>query len=192
VPLRKAIAAALLAIVLSSCGSHPAAPRSAAPTVRPATTVPPEPTYHLIESGAGGKTPFVKNYAHGALVYSLKAAGVTYSSSQRSGAFSKATIYFYKGSAVRLTVTAPNATVDGNTSDIVMRGGVHARSSDNTTLTSDTMTYNGKTKLLNAIGHVTATGSSGMVVTGDHARADLDLQTVNITGAPVTGSQSQQ
>jgi LPS export ABC transporter protein LptC len=192
VPLRRAFAVALLAMPLSSCGSHPAAPRSAATTAHPASAAPREPAYHLIESGSGGKTPFVKNYAHGALVYSLKAAGVTYSSSQRSGAFSKATIYFYKGSAVRVTVTAPNATVDGNTSDIVMRGGVHARSSDNTTLTSDTMTYNGKTKMLNAIGHVTATGSSGMVVTGDRARADLDLQTVNITGAPVTGSQSQQ
>jgi hypothetical protein len=36
---------------------------------------------------------------------------------------------------------------------------------------------------------VTATGASGMVVTGDHANADLDLQTVDIIGAPVTGSQ---
>jgi lipopolysaccharide assembly outer membrane protein LptD (OstA) len=70
-----------------------------------------------------------------------------------------------------------------------MRGGVHARSSDNTTLTADTMTYNGKTKLLHAYGHVVATGSSGMIVTGDRAKADLDLQTVDITGGPVTGSQ---
>ncbi|HEY5095344.1 MAG TPA: LPS export ABC transporter periplasmic protein LptC [Candidatus Eremiobacteraceae bacterium] len=191
-PLRRVAVVALFAIALSSCGGHPAPPRSAATKVPTASPAPGEPNYHMIETGAGGKTPFIKNYTHGALVYSLKAAGVTYSSSQRSGAFSKAIIYFYKGSAVRLTVTAPNATVDGNTYDIVMRGGVHARSSDNTTLTSDTMTYNGKTKLLNAYGHVTATGSSGMVVTGDRARADLDLQTVNITGAPVTGSQSQQ
>jgi LPS export ABC transporter protein LptC len=145
----------------------------------------------MIETGAGGKSPFIKTYAHGALVYSVKAAGVTYTSTRRSGAFSRATIYFYKGSTVRLTVTAPNATVDGNTYDIVMRGGVHARSSDNTTLTADTMTYNGKTKMLHAAGHVTATGSSGMVVTGDRAKADLDLQTIDITGAPVTGSQSQ-
>ena len=154
-----------------------------------ATTVASEPAYHLFETGAGGKTPFVKNYAHGALVYSLKASGVTYTSTLRSGAFSHATIYFYKGSTVRLTVTAPNATVDGATYDIVMRGGVRARSNDNTVLTADTMTYNGKTKLLHAYGHVMATGASGMVVTGDRAKADLDLQTVDITGAPVTGSQ---
>jgi LPS export ABC transporter protein LptC len=145
----------------------------------------------MIESGAGGKTPFIKTFAHGALVYSLKASGVTYTSTRRSGAFSNAIVYFYKGSTVRLTVTAPSATVDGNTSDIVMRGGVRARSNDDTTLTADTMTYNGKTKMLHADGHVTATGSSGMVVTGDHAKADLDLQTVGITGAPVTGSQRQ-
>ena len=145
----------------------------------------------MIETGAGGKTPFIKTFAHGALVYSLKASGVTYTSTRRSGAFSNAIVYFYKGSTVRLTVTAPSATVDGNTSDIVMRGGVRARSNDGTTLTADTMTYNGKTKMLHADGHVTATGSSGMVVTGDHAKADLDLQTVGITGAPVTGSQRQ-
>jgi LPS export ABC transporter protein LptC len=175
---------------MGSCGGHANAPPSTATAASTASPGPGEPAYHLFETGAGGKTPFVKNFAHGALVYSLKAAGVTYTSTRRSGAFSKATIYFYKGSAVRLTVTAPNATVDGNTYDIVMRGGVRARSSDNTVLTADTMTYNGKTKLIHAYGHVTATGASGMVVTGDRARADLDLQTVDITGAPVTGSQT--
>ena len=184
---RAAIAATLAALALASCG-HRAAP---APPATPATTPSvSEPAYKLFETGSGGKSPFVKNFAHGALVYSLKAAGVTYTSTRRSGAFTKATIYFYKGSTVRLTVTAPNATVDGNTYDIVMRGGVRARSSDNTVLTADTMTYNGKSKLLHAYGHVIATGASGMVVTGDRAKADLDLQTVDITGAPVTGAQT--
>ena len=184
------IAVALSALAIASCGGRGSAPQTGA-TPAPTTSVAAaEPAYHLFETGAGGKTPFVKNFAHGALVYSLKAAGVTYTSSRKSGAFSKSTIYFYKGSAVRLTVTAPNATVDGNTYDIVMRGGVRARSSDNTVLTADTMTYNGKTKLLHAYGHVVATGSSGMVVTGDRANADLDLQTVDINGGPVTGSQS--
>src|SRR4029077_1851216 len=131
------------------------APRTGATPAPSASAPAGEPAYHLLETGAGRNTPFVKHFAHGALVYSLKAAGVTYSSSRRSGAFSKATIYFYKGSTVRLTVTAPNATVDSDTYDIVMRGGVRARSSDNTVLTADTMTYNGKTKLLHANGHVT-------------------------------------
>jgi len=185
---RRSAAAALAAFALISCGHAKGPPPNA--TAQPAATTPAgEPAYHLFETGAGGKTPFVKNYAHGALVYSLKASGVTYTSTRRSGAFSQATIYFYKGSMVRLTVTAPNATVDGNTYDMVMRGGVRAQSSDNTVLTSDTMTYNGKTKLLHAYGHVRATGASGMVVTGDRAKADLDLQTVDISGAPVSGSQ---
>jgi len=193
VPQRSGAAAAAVAfaaITIASCGGRATAPRTGATPAPSATATVGEPAYKLFETGAGGKTPFVKNFAHGALVYSLNAAGVTYTSSRRSGAFSKATIYFYKGSAVRLTVTAPNATVDGNTYDIVMRGGVRARSSDNTVLTADTMTYNGKTKLLHAYGHVVATGASGMVVTGDRAKADLDLQTVDITGGPVTGSQS--
>jgi len=191
VQLRKAAALAFLMFALGSCGTHANAPNSVATTAATPTPVPGEPNYRMFETGAGGKTPFIKTYAHGALVYSLKAAGVTYTPTRRSRAFSKATVYFYKGSTVRLTVTAPIATVDGNTSDIVMRGGVHARSNDNTTLTSDTMTYNGKTKILHADGHVTATGASGMVVTGDRAKADLDLQTINITGAPVTGTQSK-
>jgi LPS export ABC transporter protein LptC len=189
VPQRsRAGAISLVALALVACG-HAKGPAPIPTPHQTATSAANEPAYHLFETGAGSKTPFVKNYAHGALVYSLKASGVTYTSTLRSGAFSRATIYFYKGSTVRLTVTAPNATVDGTTYDIVMRGGVRARSSDNTVLTADTMTYNGKTKLLHANGHVTATGASGMVVTGDHANADLDLQTVDITGAPVTGSQ---
>jgi LPS export ABC transporter protein LptC len=162
---------------------------SAAPALSQPSPV--EPSYRLFESAAGGKTPFVKNFEHGALVYSLKATGVTFASARKTGAFSRATIYFYKGSKVRLTVSAPSATVNGITYDIDMRGGVHARSSDGTTLTADTMTYNGRTKLLHALGHVIATGTSGMVVTGDRATADLDLQTVDITGGPVTGEQRQ-
>jgi LPS export ABC transporter protein LptC len=181
----------LTIVTLASCGGQGAAVRPSATPGTPQPAVSGEPTYHLFESAAGGQAPYVKNFERGKLVYLLKAQGVAYTTTGKSGRFQTATIYFYKGSAVRLTVTAPTATVDGVTYDIKLRGGVHARSNDGTTLTSDSMDYNGKTKLLHADGHVVATGSSGMVVTGDRATADLDLQTINIAGAPVTGAMSQ-
>jgi LPS export ABC transporter protein LptC len=177
--------------MLVSCGGRGAAVGPSATPSAPQPAASGEPNYRLFETAAGGRAPFVKNFEHGKLVYLLKALGVAYTTTGKTGRFQTSTIYFYKGSAVRLTVTAPTATVDGVTFDIRLRGGVHARSNDGTTLVSDSMDYNGKTKLLHADGHVVATGSSGMVVTGDRATADLDLQTINISGAPVTGAMSQ-
>jgi LPS export ABC transporter protein LptC len=186
-----ALLATLAIVVLASCGGRGTAIRPSAAPSTPQPAASGEPSYRLFETASGGQAPSVKNFEHGKLVYLLKAQGVAYTTSGKTGRFQTATIYFYKGSAVRLTVTAPTATVDGVTFDIKLRGGVHARSNDGTTLASDSMDYNGKTKLLHADGHVVATGSSGMVVTGDHATADLDLQTINIGGAPVTGAMSQ-
>ncbi|HLJ83178.1 MAG TPA: LPS export ABC transporter periplasmic protein LptC [Candidatus Eremiobacteraceae bacterium] len=181
----------LTVVALSGCGGRGAAVRPSATPGTPQPAVSGEPNYRFFETASGGQAPYVKNFERGKLVYLLKALGVAYTTTGKSGRFQTATIYFYKGSVVRLTVTAPTATVDGVTYDIKLRGGVHARSNDGTTLTSDSMDYNGKTKLLHADGHVIATGSSGMVVTGDRATADLDLQTINITGAPVTGAMQQ-
>ena len=48
------------------------------------------------------------------------------------------------------------------------------------TMTCDTMSYNGNTKLLTATGSVRAVDAQGMVLTGDNAVADLDLQQIHI------------
>jgi LPS export ABC transporter protein LptC len=189
---RDLLAAVLAAVAMSSCGGKQAAPQSSAPAGSSSPAATPEPNYRLFETASGGKAPYVKNFEHGKLDYVLKAQGVAYTTNGRTGRFATSTTYFYKGSAVRLTVTAPIATVNGATFDIDLRGGVRARANDGTTLTADTMNYNGKTKLLHANGHVVATGASGMVVTGDHATADLDLQTIRIGGGPVTGAMPQR
>lgn len=187
-PRRDLLAVAVFAVCLSSCGGRTAVATSPAPAVSSGATATPEPNYRLFETASGGRAPFVKNFEHGKLVYDLKAQGVAYTTNGKTGRFDTSTIYFYKGSVVRLTVTAPTATVDGTTYDVRLSGGVRARANDGTTLTSDSMDYNGRTKLLHAVGHVVATGSSGMVVTGDHATADLDLQTIRIAGGAVNGS----
>ncbi len=185
---RDLIAVALAVFALSACGGRGSVGSPSSQKATPSTAPSEESNYRLFETAAGGQAPYVKNFERGKLVYLLKAQGVAYTTTGKTGRFASSTLYFYKGSAVRLTVTAPTATVDGETYNIGLRGGVKARSNDGTTLSSDSMDYNAKTKLLHANGHVVATGSSGMVVTGDHATADLDLQTINITGGPVGGA----
>jgi lipopolysaccharide assembly outer membrane protein LptD (OstA) len=115
-------------------------------------------------------------------VYVLKATDVYYSTSRRKGRFLNDLIYFYKGSAVRLTLAAPVADVDRTTYDFVLHNRVHARSALGVTLDCDVMTYDGSTKLLTATGNVRIVDAQGDAVTGDKAVADLDLQQVHFMG----------
>jgi len=112
----------------------------------------------------------------------LKASDVYYSTSSNKGRFLNNTIYFYKGSDVRLVVTAPVAVLNRTTYDFVLTGGVRAKSATGVTLDCDVMSYNGNTQLLTATGNVRAVDAQGDVLTGDKAVADLDLQQIHMSG----------
>lgn len=165
------------AILLAGCGPRQAGAPSPTPTAKPTAA-----NYTFHGHGTPNKPVKLQDSIHGHPVYVLKATDVYYSTSSSKGRFLNNTIYFYKGSDVRLTVAAPTADVDRTTYDFVLRGGVKAKSATGVTLDCDTMAYNGTTQLLTALGHVRAVDVQGDAVTGDKAVADLDLQQIHMTG----------
>lgn len=130
----------------------------------------------------------------GHLEYQLRAQSVVYSTNLERGSFKDNTLLFYKGRKLRLTVTAPSALVDETSHNVVLTGGVLARTTAGDTLTSDVMTYDENTQLLTATGHVIASDPKGDTLTGKRAIADLDLQQIRLFGDvnvnnPASGSR---
>jgi LPS export ABC transporter protein LptC len=139
--------------------------------------------------GTAARPVKVQDLVGGRPMYVLKATDVYYSTSSSKGLFYGDQIYFYKGSVVRLRLTAPVANLNRTTYDFVLHGGVRAVSATGVVLTCDSMSYSGITQLLTASGHVRATDAQGDVLTGDKAVADLDLQQIHMTGDVGIGRQ---
>lgn len=148
------------------------------------------PTYHISAQGTKQRPVTISDITNGYREYTLLAASVLYATNLQQGKFHDNTLYFFKGGKPRLTVTAPTAIVNEGSHDLALSGGVLARTTAGDTLASDTMTYNEKTRLLTAIGHVVATDPTGYRLTGTRAIADLDLQQIQLFGkAPGGGAK---
>lgn len=178
-----------------AAGCSASGPAQTQPAVSPSATVVSTPqahdaAYYISAHGANGRKPEITNIdvATGRRVYTLRASTLRYSSDRKRGIVSDNTLRFFKGSAVRLLVTAPTANLDLSTYDVVLRGGVKATNSNGDAMLADTMSYNDKTRMLSATGHVRVTDRDGNTITGDRALADLDLQqlqmfgNINVTG----------
>ncbi len=158
----------------------------AKPQPQAVTSPPPSPGngpfYHISAQGTKQHPVTITNISHGEREYTLEAATVVYSTTLAQGTFHDNLLHFFKGGKPRLTVTAPVATVDENTHNVALSGGVIARTAAGDTLASDRMTYDEKTRLLTAVGNVVATDPSGYKLTGTRAIADLDLQQIQLFG----------
>ncbi len=140
------------------------------------------PVYHISAQGTNGRPVTISNIVSGAAEYTLQAANVIYATDLRKGRFSDTTLYFYKGRNARLTVTAPTAVVDEVNHNVMLSGGVRARTASGVTLTSQRMNYDDTTRLLTAMDHVVAVEPGGNMLTGRRAIADLDLQQIRLFG----------
>ncbi len=172
------VACAVLAAAASCAGngqSSPAPAASASPT-------PGGPVYHISANGTAGQPVKITNIEKGVTEYMLLAQSVLYATNLQRGKFSDNTLHFYKGGKPRLTVTAPTAFVDEQSHNVALSGGVVARTAAGVTLSSDTMQYNERTRLLTAVGNVVANEPGGNTLTGSRAIADLDLQEIRLFG----------
>jgi LPS export ABC transporter protein LptC len=178
--MKTATVYAMLALALSAaaCARSQSQPAAPLPSQQPG-----QPVYHISAQGTKEHPVTISNIRHGEREYILEAANVVYATNLQQGTFHDTLLHFFRGAKPRLTVTAPVATVDENTHDVDLSGGVVARTAAGDTLTSDTMTYNEKTRLLTAVGHVVAIDPSGYRLTGTRAIADLDLEQIHLFGA---------
>jgi LPS export ABC transporter protein LptC len=160
--------------------------RSTAPAASPpppiASAVPTTPAYIIRGESVRGRPVTISNIVHGKAEYRLFASSVIYSTSLQRGTFKDNTLLFYKGRQVRLTVTAPTATVDLANHDVMLTGGVLARTPTGDTLRADSMKYNAVTQLVTGDGHIIVEDAAGNKLTGNHAIADLDLQQIRLFG----------
>ena len=180
------LAAAAFAAACTRPAQPPAQPRAQARSAAPAVGLPESPRpstppgYRVSAHKAGGRQITISDVSRGRAVYVLKAGSAVYSTNGKRGTFLDNTFYFYKGSAVRLTLTAPTADLNMATYDVVLKSGVVAKNQSGVTLRADSMAYNDKTQLLTAAGHVNASDQNGDVLSGDRATADLDLQQIHM------------
>jgi LPS export ABC transporter protein LptC len=185
-------AAALIALsaVTSACSNGAPSQQTPLPGAQPSSAFGGGPVYHISARGSKEHPVTISNIVRGVPEYTLKAASVVYATNLQLGRFTDNTMYFYKGRKRRLTVTAPTAVVNEITHDVALSGGVLARTAAGDTLASDNMTYNEKTRLLTAVGHVVASEPGGNALTGQRAIADLDLQQIQLFGQSAVGEAS--
>jgi putative inorganic carbon (hco3(-)) transporter len=174
-----ALAVALvLALALAGC-SHAATNAAATPAP---TDAPPQEEYYIVARAQPGRPVELKEFQKGSLEYLLRADQVAYQTADSKGTLRNVILTFYKGSVVRLRVTAPTAEVLPNSRNVALRGGVRAASATGAAMAADSMEYDGNRHLLTAAGGVRAHDDRGNSIDGDRAEADLDLRRVRVWG----------
>jgi putative inorganic carbon (hco3(-)) transporter len=170
--------ACVLVLALAGCG-HTAATVAATPTP---TDAPVAAQYYIVAQAMPGKPVELKELHNGSLEYLLRADQIAYETADSKGTLRDVVLTFYKGSVVRLRVTAPTAEVLPNSRNVALRGGVHAASATGATIAADSMEYDGNRHVLTATGGVLAHDDRGNSLAGDRAEADLDLRRVRVWG----------
>ncbi len=92
-------------------------------------------------------------------------------------------ITFFEKAGSKLVADAPKAVAEESTQTVTLSGGVHARTSDGTKLSSDVLVYNKRTERVRADGNVVISRPGGEEIRGPHVDADLTLSQLHM-GAP--------
>lgn len=97
--------------------------------------------------------------------------------------FQQAQVTFYDKDGTTLTAQAPRAVVDQKARQVILSGGVHAKTSAGQKLTCDRLVYDQSTGLLHGQGHVRMTGSVGgeaQVLTGSTFVSNVNLSRISV------------
>lgn len=185
---RPAVLAALLAAGCARPGA-PGGTASPAPSaaVRPspgatATQVPIRVETH----GENGRYVTIVETIRRRKVYTIRAlssVGERFGTNQATGVFDQPHITFLDKNGKTTIADAPKAHVTERNKTVVMTGGVHAHTSSGSTLTCDTLTYNGATERFHGEGHVSLTAPDGFHLDGQHLDGDTKLENVSVTGS---------
>ncbi|HEY9179528.1 MAG TPA: LPS export ABC transporter periplasmic protein LptC [Candidatus Baltobacteraceae bacterium] len=177
--MRRLFALGAAAIVLAGCNPQPAhrpaqnAVPSATPTGLPPITITGRGTAHqpvrvVAQRPGGGK------------MWELEARSVRSHSMQNAtqATFAQTQVTFYDKDGTTLQARAPQAQVDDRRKQVILSGGVHARTSTGLTLVCDQLVYDDATGLLHGTGGVRITGMQGgqqQVLTGNSFTSDVKL-----------------
>jgi LPS export ABC transporter protein LptC len=167
-----------LAAALAGCNPQPQqAPHgTAAPSATPGGL----PPLKITGKGSGGQPVRVGQQSGNRKVYELAAKSLVSRSAQSvaQASFQQATVTFYDKDGTTLSARAPTAAIDDKAKQVVLSGGVHAKTSTGLTMTCDRLMYDQATGLLHGQGNVVITGDQGgqrQMLTGNSFTSDVKL-----------------
>jgi LPS export ABC transporter protein LptC len=104
---------------------------------------------------------------------------------QNSGAstFVNPHVTFFGADGKRMVAVAPAGTVAEKDKTVLMSGGVHARTQDGMTLTSDTLRYDDESQKAHGEGHVVVTSPQGETLQGETLDWNLRDGRIDVAGA---------
>ncbi|MDQ2871694.1 MAG: hypothetical protein M3R35_01035, partial [Candidatus Eremiobacteraeota bacterium] len=138
----------------AGCNPRPAqAPPDAAPSPTPTASSTAMPI-RIVGKGSAKQQIVTYQQQGNRRLYELHAKSSVFenTSSQTVAQFKQTTVTFYDKSGSTLIASAPVTTVDQRAKQVVMTGGVHARSSSGMKLVCDRLSYYGKTGMLHGQG----------------------------------------
>lgn len=92
-------------------------------------------------------------------------------------------VTFFQSDGKQLVADAPAGLVVEKAKTVQMSGGVHARSQDGVTLTSDSLRYDDATETVRAIGNVVMDSPQGSELRGSTLDWNMTTGEINVTGA---------
>lgn len=176
--VRAAFAAFAAGLLLAACNPQPAHRPGTTPTPQPASTG--LPPLEITSHGRGSQPVRIVQGTGNRTEYELRAASSVSHSAQNvaQAKFMETTVTFFDKDGTRLTATSPVAQIDDKNKQVVLSGGVHAKTSTGLVLTCDRLTYDQRTSLLHGYGNVRITGFQGgqqEVLTGNTFTSDVKL-----------------
>jgi lipopolysaccharide export system protein LptA len=170
----------------AAASASPAPARSASPAPGPggvrATTVP----FTLHSKKVGSRYIYLTKQKANRTVYVLRAdseTGQYFGGNTGRSDFVNPHVTFYASGGRQIVADAPAGTLVEKEKTVTMTGGVHARTQDGKTLTSDRMRYNDDTETLYGDGDVVVTTPQGERLEGSELVWNLRSGRLDVTGA---------
>ena len=157
------------------CGCNPQPGHAAASSAPSPSSV---PALQITGHGAGGKPVLFEGQSGNRKLYRLVAHSyVSHSAQNIQATFAEPTVTFYDKDGTKMTAQAPSARLQAGR-QVILTGGVHAKTSTGLDLHCDQLTYDQRSGMLHGQGHVRITGVQGgqqQVLTGNTFTSDVKL-----------------
>jgi LPS export ABC transporter protein LptC len=188
---RASVALCVLALVMAGCGGRGPQP-AASPAAASPVAASPAPTrtfspITLRSNKVGSKYIYLTKQKNNRRVYTLRAdaeRGEYFGQDTGRSDFTNPHVTFYDVNGKTIVADAPRGTVLEKDKNVLMSGGVKARTDSGMTLSCDTLRYNDVTQKLHGEGNVVLRSPDGEELRGDRLDADVRLSNVHVTGTP--------
>jgi LPS export ABC transporter protein LptC len=163
-------------MLLAACNPQPQHQTAATPSATPSEL----PPITIRGRGTIREPVRVTGQQHGRTAYQLLAQSYESHSVQSvtQAVFAQTQVTFYDKDGTRLQARAPQARLDDHRKQVILSGGVHAKTSSGLTLVCDELVYDDASGMLHGTGHVRITGMQGgqtQVLTGNSFTSDVKL-----------------